>query len=406
MTKLEIEIRKVSYLGYIRSLSTSWESINGLLLTNTSFPAESTSSLCLSPMVKELQESGLKGESLLRAAFERVKEMKFNGEDRLLVSKSGLCSKLKLGAGNSADVNMALIQVLNKLGFKTYPIVLSTRDNGIISQYSPSLNKLNYVLVSIHDENGLRLLDATEEYMPCTILPDRCINGNGRLVHTEISQWVPLVVSGKDDKSISYDLKFEDDMTLSGIITVDAVDYAAYDIRKAYAKFNSKEEYSRSFEKANPGLTIEEMSATGMEDLYAPLQILYRVKLDGLTSLIDNEIYLKPMLYEAVTENPFTVAERLYPVSYSRKVESKVNLRLALKEGMKAEVVPFSSAGKTRNGSIAYSYAVNAASDSIEVNYRFSINSLTVPQDQYKELREIYNMIVKKHSEPIIIKTL
>lgn len=406
MTKLEIEIRKVSYLGYIRSLSTSWESINGILLTNTSFPAESTSSLCLSPMVKELQESGFKGDSLLRAAFERVKEMKFNGEERLLVSKSGLCSKLKLGSGNSADVNLALIQVLKKLGFKTYPIVLSTRDNGIISQHSPSLNKLNYVIVAIHDENGLRLLDATEEYMPCTILPDRCINGNGRLVHTEISQWVPLVVNGKDDLSTTYDLKFKDDMTLSGTITVDAVDYAAYEIRKAYATFNSKEEYTRSVEKANPGLTIEEMSATGLEDLYAPLQIIYNVKLDGLTTHIDNEIYLKPMLYEAVTENPFIAAERLYPVSYSRKINHQVNLRLALSEGMTAEVVPLPAAGKTRNGSISYNYEVKTGSDSIEVNYRFSTNSLTIPQDQYKELREIYNRIVGKHSEPIIINAL
>jgi hypothetical protein len=406
LTKLEIEIRKISYLGYIRSFSTSWESINGILLTNTSFPAESTASLCLSPIIKELQESGLKDENLLRAAFERVKKMKYNGEERLYVSNSGLCSKLKLGVGNSAEVNMTLIQVLNRLGFKTYPVVLSTRDNGVISQFSPSLNKLNYVIVAIPGANGLRLLDATEEYMPYTILPDRCINGNGRLVNTEISQWVPLVVDGKDDKSISYDLKFEDDMTLSGTIAVDALDYAAYDIRKAYSTFNSKEEYSRSVEKANPGLTIEDMSATGMEDLYAPLKILYKVKLDGLTSLIDNEIYLKPMLFESVSENPFIATERSYPVSYSRKVEYKVNLRLALSEGMKAEVVPLPSAGKTRNGSIAYNYEVKTGSDSIEVNYKYSINSLTIPQDQYKELREIYNRIVRKHSEPIIIKTL
>jgi hypothetical protein len=406
MTKFEIELQKISYLGYIKEFNTSWENINGILLTNISFPAESTSSLCLSPMVQELQESGLKDESLLRAAFEKVKKMKYNGEDRLFISKSGLCSKLKVGAGNSADVNMTLIQVLNRLGFKTYPVVLSTRDNGIISQFAPSLNKLNYVIVAIPSENGLRLLDATEEYMPCTILPDRCINGNGRLVNTQISQWVPLVVNGKDEKTTSYDLRFEDDMSLSGTITVDAVDYAAYDIRKAFAKFNSKEEYSRSVEKANPGLTITEISPTGIEDLYAPLQILYKVKLDGLTSLIDNEIYLRPMLYEALTENPFIVADRLYPVSYSRKVERQVNLRLALKEDMSAEVVPVSSAGKTRNGSIAYNYEVKTESDLIEVNYRFSINSLTITQDQYKDLRDIYNMIVRKHSEPIIIKTL
>jgi hypothetical protein len=406
MTKFEIELQKISFYGNIRSFNTSWENINGILLTNVSFPAGSNGSLCLSSMVQELKESGLKDESLLRAAFEKVKKIKYNGQDWLFVSEGGLCSKLKLGTGNSADVNMALIQVLNRLGFTTYPVVLSTRDNGIISQFTPSLNKLNYVIVAIPDGDGLRLLDATEEYMPCTILPDRCINGNGRLVSLDISRWVPLVSSGKEEKKTSYDLAIEDDMTLAGTVTIDAADYAAYDIRKAIAKFNNIDEYARSVEKANPGLTIEDISATGIEDLYVPLQIVYKVKIDGLVTMIDNEIYIKPMLYEAMNENPFTVAERLYPVSYSRKVENQVNFKLALKEGMTAEVIPVSSSGKTRDGSIVYNYEVEAGNRQIEANYVFSINNLVITQDQYKNLRELYSRIVRKHSEPVIIKTL
>jgi len=406
MTKFEIEVQKISYLGYIQSFNTSWESINGILLTNTSFPAESVGSLCLSTMVRELEESGLKDESLLRAAFEKVKKIKYNGEDRLYTSDGGLCNKLKVGTGNSADVNMILIQVLNRLGFKTYPVVLSTRDNGVISQITPSLNKLNYVIVAIPGKSGLRLLDATEEYMPCTILPDRCINGNGRLVNTQISQWVPLIVDGKEDKTVSYDLKFEDDGKLSGTITVDALDYAAYDLRKAFAGFNNKEEYSKSIEKANPGITITEISVTGLEDLYAPLQIVYKAELDGATALTDNEIYLKPMLYEAITENPFVVTERRYPISYSRKIKHQVNLRLTLKEGMTPEVLPAASAGKMKNGAVDYNYEVKAGSDLVEMHFGLNINSLTITQDKYGELREIYNTIVRKHSEPIIIKTL
>lgn len=406
MTKFEIEVQKISYLGYIQSYNTSWESINGILLTNTSFPAESVGSMCLSSMIKELEESGLKDESLIRAAFEKVKKIKYNGEEGLLTSDGGLCSKLKVGTGNSADVNMTLIQVLNRLGFKTYPIVLSTRDNGVISQNTPSLNKLNYVIAAVHRNNGLSLLDATEEYMPCTILPDRCINGNGRLVNTQISQWVPLVVEGKEDLTESYDLTFEDDGNLSGTITVDALDYAAYDLRKAFSEFNSTDEYARSVEKANPGITITEISVTGLEDLYAPLQILYKVRIGGFTTLVDNEIYLKPLLYEAITENPFVIEERRFPISYSRKVKHEVNLRLALKEGMTPEVLPASSAGRMKNGSVDYDYEVKAGSDYIEMHFRLNINSLTISQDQYRELREIYNRIVRKHSEPVIIKTL
>jgi hypothetical protein len=406
-TKFEIELRRITFPGYIKEFNTTWENINDILLLNTSFPSNATSSLCLTSIVKDLEGSGKEGEDLLRDAFEAVKKIKYNGENRLLISDGGLCSKVKLGAGNSAEVNMILIQVLKRLGFKTFPVVLSTRDNGSLSQFAPSLVKLNYVIVAIPDNNnGYRLLDATEEYLPCTLIPDRCMNGNGRLVSDYQSQWIPLVSNGKDEKTTTYDLAFEDDMTMSGTITVDAVDYAAYDIRKAYANFNSKDEYARSVEKANPGLTITEISTSGIEDLYAPLQIQYKVILDGVATQIDNDIYLTPMLFEAITENPFAVTERIYPVSFSRKVDRKVNLKLALKEGMTPEIAPASSSGKTRNSSVTYNYDVTEESDSIEVNYSFSINSLTITQDQYKEMREVYNQIVKKHSEPLIIKAL
>ncbi|MRS05927.1 hypothetical protein EG832_22310, partial [bacterium] len=262
MTKFEIEVQRIG----LRSITTSWESINSILLANSSFPSETMGAICLSSMVRELEETGLKDESLLRAAFEKVKKTKYNGENRLFVSEGGLCSKLKLGAGSSADVNMILIQVLRRLGFSVYPVVLSTRDNGIISQFSASLNKLNYVIAAIPSGDGFRLLDATEEYMPYTLLPDRCINGNGRLVSYALSQWVPLTNSGKENKTTAYDLKFEDDMSLSGTLTIDAVDYAAYDLRKAFAEFNNKDEFARSVEKANPGLTIKEITVAGMED--------------------------------------------------------------------------------------------------------------------------------------------
>jgi hypothetical protein len=403
-TKFEIELQRITFPGYFKTFCTSWENINDILLMDSSFPAETTGSACLSSIVDELKKSGLKEEELLKAAFEKVKKIKYNGEERLYVSTEGLCSKFKLGAGNSADVNLSLIQVLNRLGFKTYPVVLSTRSNGILSQFAPSLFKLNYVVVAVPSGNSFRLLDATEEYMPHTLLPDRCINGNGRLVNNSNSQWIPLVCAAKDNKTVTYDLQFEGDMSLSGTITIDAVDYAAYDLRKSISKFNSKEEYARHIEKTYPGITISQISLSGLEDIYAPLQIVYKARLEGLTTQIDDEIYLTPMLLEAQAENPFANPERVYPVSYSRKVERQVILKLSLKDGMTPVVIPGSSAGKTKSSSLMYNFVAARNGNTIEVTYRFGINSLTFTQDQYRELREVYNQIVKKHSEPLIIK--
>ncbi|MCU0377411.1 MAG: DUF3857 domain-containing protein [Bacteroidales bacterium] len=403
LARFEIDIKRITFPGYFRSLTTSWDEISANLLVNSSFPAETTNSLCLTQLVNDLRDSGLTGDELLCAAFEKVKKIKYNGENRLYVSPEGLCSKFKLGSGNSAEVNLSLNQVLNRLGFKAYPVVLSTRDNGMISPFEPSLYKLNYVIVALSTEKGFRLLDATEELMPCTLLPERCINGEGRLVKMTNSMWVPLVSEAKDEKTITYDMILNKDLSLSGKITIDAKDYAAYDIRKSLSHFNSKEEYARHLEKEKPGMTISAISMEGVEDLYAPLKMELTVRIDDAAFQINDEVYLTPLLFEALKENPFPGTERKYPVSYPRKKQHSIKVRITPGEGQLINTIPKSKNGRTKNSSIVFSYNTNKTEDAVEIDYRFSINSLMVFQEQYNEMREVYNQIVVIHSEPIII---
>jgi hypothetical protein len=52
---------------------------------------------------------------------------------------------LREGTGNSADINILLVNLLNKLAITSYPVILSTRDNGTLSPFYPSRSRLNYV---------------------------------------------------------------------------------------------------------------------------------------------------------------------------------------------------------------------------------------------------------------------
>jgi hypothetical protein len=404
ITKFDISLKRVFFPGYNKEYSTTWENIVSLLYYEPTFPSNSTGSLCLSNLVTSLKKSGKQGEELIRAAFEEVKKIKYNGENQLFISEDGLCERYKSGSGNSAEVNFILIQVLNRLNIETVPVVLSTRDNGILSISSPSLNKLNYVIAGIRSREGVRLLDATEEYMPCTLLPERCINGNGRTVTELAQEWVALISPGEERKSITYDLKLEDDFSLTGTITMDLLEYAGYDFRKEYAKYNNKEEYARFLEKENPGLTITEITVNNIDDLYSPVRVVYSVKLEGITIQIDNEVYINPMLFDALKENPFKSLDREYPVSFSRKVDNQVIFRLRLANSSSVVTLPVSSAGKMRNNSVGYTYQVKKEDNSVEVKYSFSIENMEIIQTNYREMRDIYNQIVKKHSEPVIIK--
>jgi hypothetical protein len=404
ITKFEIEIKAITIPGNFKAFTSSWEVVNGLLLNNINFPAENQLALCIGSIVDELKNSGKQGDELIKAAFEAAKKMNFNGDNRLFISEEGLCSHYKSGSGSSADVNFILLQLLKKLGFNAYPVAISTRANGQLSQFNPSRYKLNYLLVALQKDNGFVLLDATEKYMPYGMLPDRCVNGNGRIISKDYSQWIPLTCPFKETSDYQYDLKLNEDMTLSGTIKMVLSGYAAYDFRDYYATFNSKDEFARAAEKSNPGLIINDITVEDIEDLYKPVTVTQNVTIEGMVTQVDNELYITPMLFEQVKENPFNAADRIYPISYSRLEENKVNVKISLPDNITTNLLPKSLTTKTRNNSIAFSYAVTAADKQIEARYSFNINSLTIIQDQYKDVRTLYNNLVSKHAEPIILK--
>lgn len=406
ITKFEIMIKRIYFPGYNQEINTSWGNINSLLLQEKSFPSVSTISLCLSPLVTELKKSGKSGEELIRAAFEKAREVKYNEENSLFISEEGICARLKMRSGNPADINSILIQLLNRLDIECYPVVLSTRDNGLISELTPAVEKLNYVMAAVKTENGFRLLDATEEFMPCNLLPERCINGNAMVVKQSNPVWIPVICDGKEKRSVTCNLSLDDDLSLKGVIIIDAREYAAWDFRKEYARYNDKDEYLRSLEKEHPGLTITEATVNNAEDLYSPVNAIYSVRIDGAATRIDDEVYINPMIFGSLNENPFKLNERVYPVSYSRKTENQVLLNLYLNENQSPGTIPQDASGKTRNNSLSYSYRTKVSSDQVQIVFNFNINELTVLQQQYAELREVYNQIVRKHQEPLIIKII
>lgn len=404
MSKFEIEVRVISYPGFYKAYTTSWESVNNYLLFNTSFPAKNQVILCLPSIIDELKASGKTGDELLKAAFEAAKKIVYNGENSAYLSDESFCNHLKIGSGNAADVNFLLLQILKKLEVKAYPVVLSTRRNGILSQFNPSLNKLNYIIVAVKTDEGFTLLDATEKRMPYNLLPDRVINGNGRIVSDEYSQWIPLVSKGKETSSFQYDLTLNDDMTLSGTITKTYTDYAAWDFRDYYSSFNSKDEYARQAEKNLPGLTINDITVTDIEDIYKPVTVTMDVTIEGMATQVDNEIYIMPVMFDQVKESPFNAAERVYPINYSRLKDSKVNVKIKIPENMTSGLLPQPINAKIKNNLICFNYSVNSTNNIVEVKSQFNINALTITQDQYKEVRNVYNNMVSKHAEPIILK--
>jgi hypothetical protein len=406
ITKFEINLESVLLPGYFEALATSWEVIGKQLMEHYYFGIPIGSGFYLNSLADKLKASGSTGEDLVRLAVEAVKKVKWNESSNVFTSNPTLGTTFKEEIGNSADINLILLQLLNKLGFNAEPVVLSTRDNGIILPYFTNREKLNYVIAMAQVGTKTMLLDATEKYLPYYLLPLRCLNGNGIKILDDKIEWVEIKASHKDREVSYYDLKLNNDLSLEGKIINTYSDYGAFDFRKKYTGYNSQQEYIDDFQKTRPGLFIREYQLNNFDSLMLPVREEYSIAADNQLTEADDEIFLFPLLYDQMKENPFKAEERKYPVDYGMPLERSIVVKYVIPEGFSVVKIPSNQIRKTADNGANFVYSVTSMNNTVQVSYKLSITKTMFLPDEYPILRELYNLVIKAHAEPIVLKKI
>jgi hypothetical protein len=401
LTKLEFNILKFFNHDY----ASTWEAVSKTLLKGSDFGTALMGSGYLNNLSRNISESKKPKEEMIKMACDSVRKMiKWNEIESVLPSSPSLNLKLKMKTGNSSDINLILIQLLKKLNIETIPVVLSTRNNGLLSPFSPSLEKLNYVIAMSKIGDNTYLTDATDPYLPYSLLPIRCLNFEGRTVNENQSERVNLSTLGKDKKVAVYDIKIEDDKTYKGNISIQHCDYSASEFRKRYSKYNSSEDYLEEFKKDKPGLIIFDLKTLNLDSIYLPVTELFEVVINNQANNSGNEINISPLLYEQVKVNPFKMEERKFPVDYGCKLENTVIVNYTIPENYAIVSMPAKVILRMEGNQAIYQYDVTRIGPSIKVLSKFAINKTLFMPEEYKELKEFYNQVILKQAEPITIK--
>jgi hypothetical protein len=401
VTKLEFDFLNIG----LKTIATTWENISFILIQDPFFGRAIGGSGYLSNLAETIEESKGSREEMLKEAYESVKSIvKWNEQESLFTSTQTLGFAYKMKIGNSADINLILYQLLKKLKFDVSLVAISTRENGFLSPISPSIEKLNYVLVSVNIEDRSFLLDASEQYNPYYLLPFRCLNYTGRLIDEKESSPVTIGTTFREKEFVTYLLKLMDDNSIQGKLFVKNVDYAAINFRKKYHTFNSVEEYLDDFKKDKQGLLISESNIKNIDSIYLPVIEDYSVTIGSQVNGMANEIYFSPMFYHQLLENPFRMDERKYPVDFGYNIEKSITTHIEIPDNFEISELPASVNIKLENNAASLNYIVSHSANAISVKSVFSINKSLFLPEEYGELKEFYNQVIKKHSEPIILK--
>jgi hypothetical protein len=294
--------------------------------------------------------------------------------------------------------------MLQNAGLNVNPVIFSTRDNGIVTSFFPTITNYNSVLTKLDIDDKTYLLDASSEFSPFGVLPADDINGQGFVVNKEKGNWVDLETKTAYNEYKTYNLSLNANGTFQGTVLSNYNGYAAMAYRKALSKVKNNDDLIRKMEENQKGLTVNGFTISNRNNIDEPLSDSLNVTIKDNADVIGNKIIFTPLLYEALEKNSYTLEDRKYPVNYNYPISEMYVFDYTIPEGYIVESLPKPIKFKLPDNSIIVSYLTQNVDGKVSVVYKRNLTKILFLPDEYQDLKEFYNLIVKTHSEKIILK--
>lgn len=370
------ELKSYSLRGTMQmDYARTWDQIDKMILEDEDLGKRLDDH---SPLADELKSQGLadiadeqqRAVAVFKAVTERVK---WDGTYQLWPKASE--QTLKDATGSNADINLLLIQSLHDVGLTASPVVLRTRDLGLLPYNFPSIRKLSSFIVAVTLTSGRILyLDASSANGYVDVLSEPLLVERARLIQKGKSgQWVNLQKLMKAQTNTVIEATLSEDGQLKGTRTTRHTGLSAVKYRETKG---IKGEFA-------PEVTVvEEFSLQG--------------EVNGST------ISVCPFPVPPLEANPFQADSRPIPVQFPYSHSELVVVNITLPKGYVLADDPLRNVVSTPDKGIDGRYVVGAADDQVTVQYQLNVNKMSHNQKNYAELRGIFDLFASYSNKPLV----
>lgn len=402
-SKIEFELQVINIPGRVyEEVSHTWEKLNADLNNDANFGKQIGKGKYLSETVAKVTAPAKTHEEKAALITQFVRQnIKYNGKRRVFTSKS-LKKVLEEKEGNSAEINLLMVSMLQEAGLQANPVILSTRDHGRVN-YTPLIQDFNYVIAHVKFEKGELLLDGTDPGLPYNMLPFQCLNQQGRIISPHFTSWVSLSNDEKIKETVSGTFKLNADGSLKGQLKFIENGYIARETREKIRK-DGEEKYLEAIRGEHGDWAINSYKNNNFDNVNQDLEEFFELDLTSLATPAAGKIYLQPMLVGAEKENPFKLEKREYPVDFGCPIEEMYMFSIEIPEGYVVEELPQTAAFALPNKGGMFRYNITSLDNKITLMSTLKIEKPLFVGDEYAIIKQFYDLIVAKQAEQVVLK--
>ena len=403
MQRLEFQLSQLDYGdGGLVNIRKTWSDIVDLLVKDPDFGEQldvivpgTESTIAFAAKIADV-------EARIRFIFNYVRNTMTWDNREGIYSENGIIQAWSRQSGSTGDINLLLVNFLNRSGLQAWPILFSTRDNGLVNTLYPFLRQFNIVMAYVAVGKKHYVLDATDKVSCYTLVPETVVNTSGLIIGGENGQWADI-----DDITHRYKItsaiqgEVDSNGIMRGTALINSAEYSKKPRATAWTrdKEKFKEEY---FSKPGGAIRIEDLVVNNADIDSLPLeqkaQFTYTLDQSG------DYRYFTVNLFSGLERNPFISDERLSDIDFGYTQEYMIFGSYSIPQGYSFETLPENISMVMPDNSIVFNRSLQAEDNRLNVRITVSFKRSFYPSMSYPAFASFYKKLFSKLNEQIVIK--
>lgn len=307
----------------------------------------------------------------------------------------------KEGKASGSELNIMLLALLRHWEIDSYPVLVSTRNNGQAYSDLPEEGDFNHTIVLVELDGALMLFDVSDKLKPPSVLNFQTLNKYGLVVKADAPFWVKSSPELATDLFIG-EFKVED-KNLKGVFRTKHSNYNAYVERDYTRDEDFLSHWKIAFQKRFPRAHLYDGSYENLDAIDKDFDQSFSLEVPGAIEYKSDSIFISPYLYGLYDENPFLSDKRGYEIDFAYPFSEQYVFRLEIPDAYELVSLPDNKLLRTPERMATFMVDPTEKDGQIQIVKRLEIKKAVFPLEETKEVMQLFKEVSKSTQEKIIL---